>query len=158
MKKIVIIVVIVLVIISMALVLFLKPKNDIEPNESVTNNTIGADSIKIVVDDKELIVELEDNLSVNELLDKLESGSITSDLKEYGGFEKVGNLGFSLSRSDKYLKAGPRDVLLYNGNQVTILYGDNTWNYTKLGTITNVSNEELTSILGEGDVTVTITK
>ena len=46
--------------------------------------------------------------------------------------------------------------MLYQGNQMTIFYGSNTWSYTKLGHITGVSQQELKDIFGSGDVTVEI--
>ena len=45
--------------------------------------------------------------------------------------------------------------ILYQGNQITIYYDQNTWNFTKLATIGNVTKEELLDALGEGNVTVT---
>jgi hypothetical protein len=46
--------------------------------------------------------------------------------------------------------------MLYQGSQMTIFYGSNTWSYTKLGHITGVSQQELKDIFGSGDVTVEI--
>jgi hypothetical protein len=37
-----------------------------------------------------------------------------------------------------------------------IYYDKNSWNFTKLGHIDNITQEELKAILGEGDVTVTL--
>ena len=49
----------------------------------------------------------------------------------------------------------PGDIILYQGNQITIYYDTNTWNFTKLGKIENITQKELKEILGDGDVTVT---
>ena len=44
---------------------------------------------------------------------------------------------------------------LYQSNQIVLFYGSNTWSYTKLGHI-NLSKSELTELLGEEDVTITL--
>jgi chitodextrinase len=60
-----------------------------------------------------------------------------------------------LERNDESITTEPGDVILYQGNQITIYYDQNTWNFTKLATIGNVTKEELLDALGEGNVTVT---
>ena len=76
-------------------------------------------------------------------------------MSDYANFEKVGSLGFSLPRNDKDITTMPGDIILYQGNQITIYYDTNTWNFTKLGKIENITQKELKEILGDGDVTVT---
>ena len=76
-------------------------------------------------------------------------------MHDYGSFEKVGSLPWSLERNDESITTEPGDVILYQGNQITIYYDQNTWNFTKLATIGNVTKEELLDALGEGNVTVT---
>jgi len=45
--------------------------------------------------------------------------------------------------------------VLYAGDEIVVFYGSNTWAYTKLGHI-NLSVQELTDLLGNGDVVLTI--
>lgn len=73
----------------------------------------------------------------------------------YGNFEKVGPLPFELPRNDETITTEPGDIILYQGNQITIYYDENTWNFTRLAKIDNVTREELLDVLGSGDVTVT---
>lgn len=47
------------------------------------------------------------------------------------------------------------DIVLYAGNQLVIFYGSNSWAYTKLGKI-NLQEKELKQLLGNGDVTATL--
>ena len=75
-------------------------------------------------------------------------------MSDYGGFEKVGDLGFNLPRNDTDINATSGDVILYQGNSITIYYGNNSWNFTKLGKIENVSQYELKNILGDYDIKV----
>ena len=37
-----------------------------------------------------------------------------------------------------------------------IYYRPNTWNFTRLGTIENISDNQLQDLLGKGDVVVTL--
>jgi hypothetical protein len=137
------------------IILLLKNKKEevvVEPVEQELQDTI-----KIVVNETELIVNLEDNRTKKALLEKLDDGDIIINAQDYSNFEKVGDLGFNLPRSDKYIKTEPGDVILYSGNQIVLFYGTNTWNYTKIGKI-NITGDELKSILGDGDITYTITK
>ena len=46
---------------------------------------------------------------------------------------------------------------MYQGNHFVIYYDTNRWSLTRLGRIDNVTQSELKAILGEGDVTVTLT-
>ena len=73
----------------------------------------------------------------------------------YGGFEQVGSIGQSISRDDKQITTEFGDIVLYSGNQIVVFYGSNSWAYTKLGHI-DLSEEELTEILGNGDVVLEI--
>ena len=47
--------------------------------------------------------------------------------------------------------------MLYQGNQISLFYNSNSWSYTKIGRIQDVSNNELKNILGNGDVILTFT-
>ena len=76
----------------------------------------------------------------------------------YGGFEQVGSLGQSLPRNDVQTTTSAGDIVLYSGNQIVVFYGSNSWAYTRLGRISDKTAEELTALLGNGDVTITIEK
>ena len=127
-------------------------------NETQNSNDIQIEEnmqLYIKINNKTLTVALEDNSSVDALLEKLKQGDIIIEMSDYANFEKVGPLGFSLPRNDKSITTTPGDIILYQGNQITIYYNTNTWNFTKLGKIENVTQKELKEILGNGDVTVT---
>lgn len=97
----------------------------------------------------------ENNSSAEALTKLLKESDITVEMREYGGFEKVGSLGSTLPVNDERITTKAGDVILYQGKQITIYYDKNTWNFTRLGRVQNVSTEELRDILGDGDVTVT---
>ena len=112
--------------------------------------------ITIDVNGNKLTAALADSTAAKELAEKLKAGSVTVTLNEYGGFEKVGVLPWSLTKSDKQVSTEPGDIMLYQGDQMTIFYNSNSWSYTKLGHIENTTQEELESLFGEGDITVTL--
>lgn len=96
---------------------------------------------------------LEENASAQELKELLEKGPITVSMDDYGGFEKVGPLGTTLTRSDESITTRPGDVILYQGNQIVIYYAPNSWNFTKLAQIEDAS--DLKQKLGEGSIKAT---
>lgn len=134
-------------------------------NDSLNLNEIEVDNNKedensmsefiIEVNNKKLIVEVEENSATISLFEKLKQGDVVITAHDYGNFEKVGDLGFSLPKEDVNITTKAGDIVLYQGNQISLFYNSNTWSYTKLGTIKNASSNELKDILGNGDVTLT---
>ena len=109
-------------------------------------------AMTLSIDGKEMPVTWEDNASVNELK---EICPLEVNMSMYGGFEQVGSIGQSISRDDKQITTEFGDIVLYSGNQIVVFYGSNSWAYTKLGHI-DLSEEELTQLLGNGDVVLEI--
>lgn len=101
-------------------------------------------------------VTWEDNDAVEALRTAVKDDPLTIQMSMYGGFEQVGALGMSLPRNDIRITTDPGDVILYSGNQLVVFYGSNTWSYTRLGHITDKTQAELTELLSNGNVTVTI--
>ena len=96
---------------------------------------------------------LEENEAVDALVDMMEQGSVTIQMSDYSGFEKVGPLGTSLPTSNQQTTTQAGDIVLYQGNQIVMFYGSNSWSYTRLGHINDLTGWE--EALGSGDVTVT---
>ena len=46
------------------------------------------------------------------------------------------------------------DIILYQGDKITVYYDENTWTFTRLGHIDGATRESLLEVLGDGDVTV----
>ncbi len=112
------------------------------------------DSIKIKINDETFDVRLENNSATRELIKTLENGNVTVNATEYGGFEKVGDLGFSLPAYDENVNTSPGDIVLYQGNQISLFYDSHSWSYTKLGKIENIDSNHLKDVLGSGNVTL----
>ena len=106
------------------------------------------------IGDKYYTIDLESNSSADAFLEKIKKEPLTVDMHDYGNFEKVGDLPWELPTNDEEITTKPGDIILYQGNKITIYYDENTWNFTKLGSIPDVTREELLEALGEGDVKV----
>ena len=112
--------------------------------------------IKIKINDVAFDVKLENNSATQELVKELEKGNITVNATEYGGFEKVGDLGLSLPTTDENINTSPGDIVLYQGNQISLFYGSHSWSYTKLGKIENIDSNQLKEVLGSGNATLVL--
>ncbi|MDO4573254.1 MAG: cyclophilin-like fold protein [Clostridia bacterium] len=121
-----------------------------------TPDPAGEDALLYVrVGDTVLSATLADNSSAEAFRALLAGGPLTIEMHDYGSFEKVGALGATLPRNDTHITTEPGDVILYQGNQITIYYDENTWSFTRLGRITGVTQQELQDLLGDGNVSVT---
>lgn len=127
-------------------------------NQSSDNQSTMPEHIKISVGGKTIPIAIEDNNATMELVKVLRKAPISYEANDYGGFEKVGNLGFSLPASDTQITTGPGDVILYSGNQIVLFYGTNSWSYTRIGKMEYGTLDELKSFLraGQGKITVTL--
>lgn len=96
---------------------------------------------------------LEENAAVDALLEMMENEPVTIQMSDYAGFEKVGPLGRSLPTSNSQTTTHAGDIVLYQGNQIVMFYGSNSWSYTRLGRIDDLTGWE--EALGRGYVTVT---
>lgn len=117
---------------------------------------INTMQIYFTIGETKLTATLVDNSATAALKEKLKTAPITINMSDYGGFEKVGGFGFSLPTSNEKVTTEPCDFVLYQGNQLVIFYGSNSWSYTRLGKITGVTASELKAVLGSGSVTVTL--
>ena len=100
---------------------------------------------------------LVDNSATQALVTRLQSGDVTVTLNSSGGFEIWGALGFSLPTSNQQINAQPGDIVLYNGSNICMFYGSNSWSYTRLGHIDGLSQSELQTFLHAGESNISVT-
>lgn len=112
----------------------------------------GTGKMKLLINGTEMPVTWEDNASVDALK---ELGGTTIQMSMYGGNEQVGPIGKTLPSDDVQTTTRAGDIVLYSSDQIVVFYGSNTWAYTRLGHI-DMSEEEMTELLGNGDVTLEI--
>ena len=127
-----------------------------EPYSTKSSLPEGTDRLFYAhVNGKVLKILAAENSSADAFLDLLKSGDVPVEMHDYGSFEKVGPLGTTLPRNDEQITTEPGDVILYQGDQITIYYDVNNWSFTRLGKVQDLSQAELKEILGSGNVTVT---
>ena len=139
----------------------LCPAKEIEGGEIVENTPAPTettepenyDTLYIRANGNTIRARLEDNESAAALVEILKEHDVVIDMSDYGGFEKVGSLDASLPASNQHTTTQAGDIVLYQGNQIVMFYGSNSWSYTRLGHIGDLTGWE--EALGGGDVTVT---
>lgn len=132
-----------------------QPEQEPETEESEQEESTVEEIFYITAGGRTFAARFESNSSADALRQLLAQGDLTVDMSDYGDFEKVGSLGRSLPTNDRSITTQPGDVILYQGSSITIYYGTNTWNFTRLGRVENITKEELLQALGQGDVQVT---
>ena len=105
-------------------------------------------NMTLSIDNQELDVYWEDNDSVNAIKEIL---PLTINMHQYGGFEQTGSIGQSIVRNDSQINVVPGDIVLYNGNAISVFYNNSSWSYTRLGHI-NLDNSELHALLNKPSV------
>ena len=128
------------------------------PGEVVRDDEETAGLLLLEVNGQTLEAELEENQAAQALIKLIGEDGLKLELEEYGGFEKVGPLPENLPANDEQMDAKPGDIVLYQGNQLSLFYGENSWSYTKLGHVKDRNGTLLREILGEGDVSVILRK
>ena len=114
------------------------------------------DKMYITIDGQTQAVTLVDNQATKTLVEKLRQTPVTVTLNSSGGFEIWGTLGFSLPTNNEQINAQPGDVILYNGSNICIFYGTNSWSYTRLGKIDGLSESELRTFLKAGESNISV--
>ena len=125
---------------------------EIESSESEEEQAM----LQMTIGETPVEVKWEDNESVEALGQLCQNGPLTMQMSMYGGFEQVGSIGQRLPRNDSQTTTQSGDIVLYAGDQIVVFYGSNSWAYTRLGHVTNKSDEEMAQLLGNGDVQITI--
>lgn len=105
-----------------------------------------------------LTATLADNVSTKALVEALRESPITYQAHDYGNFEKVGALGRSFTTCDEYTTTEPGDIMLYQGNNLVIFYGTNSWEYSPIGKIEGLTLDQLKQALkaDQGNINITL--
>ena len=126
-------------------------------NESETSENEEAEAmLQMTIGGTPVEVKWDDNESVEALRQLCREEPLTIQMSMYGGFEQVGSIGQRLPRNDSQTTTQSGDIVLYSGDQIVVFYGSNSWAYTRLGHVTDKSDEEMAQLLGNGDVTITV--
>ena len=98
------------------------------------------------------------NSSTEALVAQLQQGDITYEAHDYGNFEKVGALGYTFPRNDEDITTQPGDLILYQGSNLCIYYDTNTWDFTRIGKLDDMTQTDIKQWVnaGGGNVMVTL--
>ena len=134
-----------------------QPETQTPKSSASSTSKVGEAPVKlkIHVNDTTFTATLEENSSAKAFAEFLAQGDMTLDMHDYGSFEKVADLPRSFPRNDKQIDTDAGDIILYQGNSITIYYDKNSWNFTRLARIDNVNKKRLQQILGKGNVKAT---
>ena len=113
--------------------------------------------MNIEVNGTKIQVKLYDNSAAAAVKERLKKGPLTIPMKDYAHMEKFGSFGVQLPTNDERTTTEAGDVILSEGNLLVLYYAPNTWNFTRLGRVWNLSEAELRAVLGKGDITATLT-
>ena len=116
------------------------------------------ETIYITIGEETNTVTLEDNVGTRALVAALQTDNITYLAHDYGNFEKVGYVGQSFPTADHQITTAAGDLVLYNGDNICIFYGSNSWSYTRIGKLDGLSADEVRRFVkaGEGEVAITL--
>lgn len=116
-------------------------------------NEMSEKTMRVQIGAYTFTAALEDNAATEALTAMLEEGPVTVNMRDYAGFEKVGSLGNSLPSIDRQTTTQAGDIVLYQSNQIVMFYGSNSWSYTKLARVEDLTGWE--EALGSGNAAVT---
>lgn len=121
--------------------------------KTTTSKEVMSLHIKIDVNGVLFMATMEKNATAADFIKTIKKSPLILTMKEYSGFEKVGDLGWSLPVDNQQLSARSGDIMIYQGNKIVLFYGSNSWSYTKLGSVDDRNGWK--QALGQGDVQVT---
>ena len=130
---------------------------DPKPNRGGTQDEQEITTMYITIYGNKLEVTLANNSSVKALVELLKQGDITYTADDYGGFEKVGDIGHSLPQNNTPIDTEAGDVILYQGRNICLYYGNNSWTFTRIGWIKGYTASELRNLLGAGKGSTEVT-
>lgn len=149
-----------LLLVLLSLLISFKCSDESSAADLVSSNDTTTskeqNTMKITVGTTVFTATLVDNSSTKALKAMLAEGPVTVNMRDYGSMEKVGTLPKSLPRNDEHITTEAGDLILYQGNAFVIYYAPNSWNFTRLGKIENVTAGSLKEALGNGDIAVVL--
>ena len=112
--------------------------------------------LSIVVGATTLKATLTNNSSAQAFIEHLKKGPITINMKDYGNFEKFGDLKKDFPTNDEPITTEAGDIILSDAHLLVFYYAPNQWTFTRLGKFNDVSGDDLKRIFGKGSITATI--
>ena len=126
-----------------------------EPATETTSDNKENEMLQMTIGETPVEVDWQENSAVEALKDLCRENPLQIQMSMYGGFEQVGSIGQSLPTEDQQTTTRSGDIVLYSGSQIVVFYGSNSWAYTRLGHISDKTDQDMKELLGNGDVTIT---
>ena len=147
------------ILITMLTALFMTgcTSEEAKANTNETNNS-DMPKLYITIGGVTKSATLVSNSSTQALVAQLQQGDITYEARDYGSFEKVGALGYSFPENNEYITTEPGDLILYQGSALCIYYAQNSWDFTRIGKLDGMTQQQVKNFVkaGGGSVTVTL--
>lgn len=147
------------ILITMLTALFMTgcTSEEAKANTNETNNS-DMPKLYITIGGVTKTATLVSNSSTQALVAQLQQGDITYEASDYGSFEKVGALGYSFPQNNEYITTEPGDLILYQGSALCIYYAQNSWDFTRIGKLDGMTQQQVKNFVkaGGGSVTVTL--
>ena len=126
------------------------PQTELEATLETDKKEQTTIKMNVQIGDQTFTATLADTTAAQEFAQML---PMTITMNDYGGFEKVGSLGRNLTASNSHITTKAGDIVLYNGSSIVMFYGSNSWSYTRLAKIDDLTG--WADALGHGSVSVT---
>jgi len=125
---------------------------------SETKAQTTMNKIYVTISGQTQSMTLADTQAAQELVARLQNGTLTISLNTNDDFEIWGPLGFSLTTSNRQMTAQAGDVVLYNGSNICLFADTNSWSYTPLGHFDSITGNDLRTFLkiGQNNISVTL--
>ena len=132
-----------------------EPQKEEEKQPDNTSNDM-TNTLYLTIGGVTKSATLVDNSSVKALVAQLQKGDITYEASDYGGFEKVGALGYSFPQNNEQINTVPGNLILYQGNALCIYYDANSWNFTRIGKLDDMTQADIKTWVKAGGGSVTV--
>ena len=129
-----------------------------KPEDKNQNNNEMTTTLYLTIGGVTKSATLVSNSSTEAFVAQLQKGDITYEAHDYGDFEKVGPLGDTFPENNTQITTEPGDLILYQGSNLCIYYDTNSWNFTHIGKLDNMTQADIKAWVkaGEGNVNVTL--
>ena len=129
-----------------------------KPEDKNQNNNEMTTTLYLTIGGVTKSATLVSNSSTEALVAQLQKGDITYEAHDYGDFEKVGALGYTFPQNNEQINTEPGDLILYQGSNLCIYYDTNSWNFTRIGKLDNMTQADIKAWVkaGGGNVNVTL--
>ena len=134
-----------------------EEKKPEDKNQNQNNNEMTT-TLYLTIGGVTKSATLVSNSSTEAFVAQLQKGDITYEAHDYGDFEKVGPLGYTFPENNTQITTEPGDLILYQGSNLCIYYDTNSWNFTRIGKLDNMTQADIKAWVkaGGGNVNVTL--